>query len=411
MEEETSTNAEKAPQRHITSRMLRRLPVGVWTLGFVSMFMDISSELVHSLLPVFLVSVLGASMTAVGVVEGTAEAVASITKVFSGIVSDLLRKRKLLAVIGYGLAAMTKPIFPLATSVSWVFMARFIDRIGKGIRGTPRDALVADISPPESRGAAFGLRQSLDSAGAFLGPLLAVALMALFMNDIKMVLWLAVAPAFLAVLLLVVGVKEPDHPEHHDVRRLNISIGTLRLLPPRYWAVVALGTVFSLARFSEAFILLRGQDVGLAIGYVPVVMIVMNVVCSGIAYPAGLVADRLGSRGMLAGGLVALIAADVVLAIANRPLQVMVGAGLWGLHLGLTQGLLSKLVADAASQELRGTAFGIFNLAGGVALLLASVIAGVLWNLFGAPATFITGAAFGCLAIVGLLISYRIRRA
>ena len=382
------------------------MPASIWALGLVSMFMDISSELVHSLLPVFMVTVLGSSMVTIGVVEGVAEAAAAFTKVFSGAISDFYGKRKIFVVLGYGLGAIAKPLFPLATTVGWVFTGRFLDRIGKGIRGAPRDALIADITALELRGAAYGLRQSLDSVGAFVGPLLAVALMAWLANDIKAVLWVAVVPAFIAVTLLVTTVREPDHMNSGTGPRLALTLAGARRLPRRYWLIVLLGALFTLARFSEAFLVLRAMDVGSAIGYVPVVMIVMNVVYAGIAYPAGAMADRIGRRKLLIAGLTALIAADAVLAAANSPTQVLLGAALWGLHMALTQGLLSALVAETAPSELRGTAFGIFNLFSGAALLLASIIAGALWTAYGATATFLAGAVFAAVATIGLL-AYR----
>jgi MFS family permease len=389
---------------------LRAMPSGIWALGLGSMFMDISSELVHSLLPLFMVGVLGASMVTVGVVEGLAEATAAITKVFSGALSDYLGRRKFLLVLGYALAAFTKPMFPLATSMTWVFLARFIDRIGKGIRGAPRDALVADIAPPAMRGAAYGLRQSLDSVGAFLGPLLAVALMAWLANDVVAVMWIAVLPAFIAVAILVVAVHEPARSRGDSPVRPPLTLADAKRLPLRYWLVVLVGAVFTLARFSEAFLLLRAQDVGLALGLVPVVLIVMNVVYAVLAYPAGAAADRFSARSLLIFGLGMLVAADIVLAAAASPLPVFAGAALWGVHMGFTQGLLSKLVADNAPSELVGTAFGLFNLVSGGALLLASVIAGVLWSRFGAPATFAAGAAFAALAAIGIaLAAYRAR--
>ncbi len=368
------------------------------------MFMDSSSELVHSLLPIFMATTLGASMVTIGIVEGFAEAAAAITKVFSGVISDYFQKRKFLAVIGYGLAAITKPIFPLATSIGWVFGARFVDRIGKGIRGAPRDVLVAEIAPEQLRGAAYGLRQALDSVGAFVGPLLAVAFMIWFANDIKAVLWVAVLPAFIAVILLIVGVREPESLVHAVPHRNLLSLNSAKRLRLRYWLVVALGAVFTLARFSEAFLILRAQDVGLAIGYVPLIMIVMNVVYSIFAYPAGAAADRISARTLLLMGLGILVVADVVLAIAASPGIALLGSAFWGLHMALTQGLLSKLVADTAPADLRGTAFGIFNLVSGGALLLASVIAGSLWSMFGASATFTAGASFAAFAAMGLLL-------
>jgi MFS family permease len=382
----------------------RKLPKAIWALGFVSLFMDVSSELVHSLLPVFMSTVLGASMVTIGIVEGVAEATAAITKVFSGAISDYFRQRKIIAVIGYGLSALTKPIFPLANTISWVFVARFADRVGKGIRGAPRDALIADITPSHSRGAAYGLRQALDSVGALLGPLLALLLMILFANDIKAVLWMAVIPGFLAVLLLIVAVREPAVAEHIADAEKPLTATGVRQLPRRYWFVVALGAFFTLARFSEAFLILRAQDIGLAISYVPAIMIVMNMVYSLFAYPAGAAADRLSARTLLLLGLAVLIVADLALAVDGSPVIVFIGAGLWGLHMALTQGLFAKLVADTAAANVRGTAFGVFNMVSGVALLLASVIAGSLWSAYGAEATFVAGAGFAALTAAGLLL-------
>ena len=381
--------------------------MGIWALGFGSLFMDASSELIHSLMPVFLVTTLGASMVTVGIIEGVAEATAAVIKVFSGALSDYLGKRKFLMILGYALAAFTKPVFPLATSVTWVFAARFIDRIGKGIRGAPRDALVAEISPPQLRGAAYGLRQALDSVGALIGPLLAVLLMVWLANDIRTVLWIAVVPAFIAVALLFFYVREPERIKADASVKVPLKAVDARQLPIRYWLVVLLGAVFTLARFSDAFLVLRARDVGLGLAFVPIVMIVMNIFYAAAAYPAGAAADRIDHRRLLLLGLIFLIAADLVLAYAESSLTVFVGAALWGLHMAFTQGLLSKLVADTAPAELLGTGFGIFNLVSGGALLLASVIAGSLWSFFGASATFLTGAAFATVATIGLLITLR----
>ena len=376
-------------------------------MGFASLFMDMSSELVHSLLPVFMVTTLGASMVTVGLLEGIAEATAAFAKVFAGALSDALGRRKPLMLLGYGLSAVTKPLFPLAGSVGAVFTARFIDRVGKGVRGAPRDALIADITAPDVRGAAYGLRQALDSVGAFLGPLLAVVLLAVFAGNMRTVMWFAVIPAGLCVALLAVFVREPERAAVGTARPTLLA--GARRLPSRYWVVVVFGAVFSLARFSEAFLLVRATDVGLTVVYVPLVLIVMNVCYSGAAYPAGLAADRLSHRTLLHLGLALLIAADVALAWASSPEMVFAGAALWGLHLAATQGLLSKLVADAAPADLLGTGFGIFHLVSGGALLLASLIAGVLWSAYGASATFVAGAALAAIASVGL-VSLRFRR-
>ena len=378
------------------------LPPGVWALGICSLLMDVSSELIHSVLPIFMTTVLGASLVTVGVVEGVAEATAALLKVFSGALSDALGKRKLLAVIGYGLGAASKPLFPLAGSIAWVAAARFVDRIGKGIRGAPRDALLAELVPAAQRGAAFGLRQSLDSVGAFLGPLAAIVLLALLAGDLRATLWIAVVPAIGAVLVLAFGVHEPAPPTGRPARS-PISRAEIAALGRRYWLIVALGAVLTLARFSEAFLVLRAQSVGLALVWVPVVMIVMNVVYAAASYPAGLAADAGHRRALLGWGLAALVAADVVLALAGSPAAVLAGAALWGLHMGLTQGLLAFLVAEASPAALRGTAFGMFSLVTGLSLLAASVLAGVLWSAIGPVATFAAGAGFTALAGAGLL--------
>ncbi len=367
------------------------------------MLMDISSEMIHALLPVYLVTVLGTSMATVGVIEGIAEATASITKIFSGALSDWLGKRKLLAAIGYGLAAFTKPIFPLASTVGWLVAARFVDRIGKGIRGAPRDALVADISPEQLRGASFGLRQSLDTVGAFIGPLLGIGLMWWTADNFKAVFWFAVIPAFLALALIIFAVREPDRVQGLRKVRNPISLTEIKNLGAAYWWVVAIATAFTLARFSEAFLILRAQNVGLPIMMVPAVLVVMNIVYAVAAYPAGVMSDRANRIVVLAIGIVLLVAADLALALLPSIAGVAFSVVLWGLHMGFTQGLLATLVADTSPAELRGTAYGFFNLLGGLAMLAASVIAGVLWDAAGPQATFFAGAGFALVALAGLV--------
>ena len=379
-----------------------RIPASIWALGFVSLLMDVSSELIHSLLPVFMVTALGASAFAVGLIEGAAEATALIVKVFSGALSDYLGRRKPLAVLGYGLGALSKPLFALASTSSMVLAARLIDRVGKGIRGAPRDALVADIAPPALRGAAFGLRQSLDTVGAFLGPLLAMALMVLWANDFRAVFWMAVIPAALSVLLLIFGVREPEQRRVENGRN-PIRQKNLRRLSGAYWWVVGIGAAFTLARFSEAFLILRALQGGLPIAATPLVLIGMNLVYALSAYPFGKLSDSASHVKLLTWGLALLIAADLVLAWSNHWGWIWAGISLWGLHLGITQGLLATMVADVAPADLRGTAYGFFNLISGVAMLLASVLAGLLWDNFGAPFTFIAGAVFSALALAAML--------
>ena len=385
-----------------------RIPRTVWALGLVSLLMDTSSEIVHALLPLFMTVQLGLSVAMLGLIDGVAEATASITKLFSGYISDRIGRRKPLILIGYGLAAVTKPVFAIAGSAGLVFGARFADRIGKGLRGAPRDALIADVTSPELRGRAFGLRQSLDTVGAFAGPLLAVGLMLILANDIRTIFWIATIPAAFAVFVILFGVRDVDAPLTANPR-VPLRFADVRKLPDAYWAVVALGTVLTLARFSEAFLILKANAEDLPLALTPLVLVVMNLVYAAGAYPAGHFSDRMLPMRLLGLGIACLIAADLVLAMASGLAGVTLGLVLWGGHMALTQGLLAKLVADRAPSDLRGSAFGLFNLATGIALLLASVIAGLLWDRFGADATFFAGAGFAAVAL--LLVSRYPKRA
>ncbi|WP_179403430.1 MFS transporter [Burkholderia guangdongensis] len=392
------------------------IPRTVWALGVVSLLMDLSSELVHALLPIYLVSTMGMSVAALGVLEGAAESTALIVKIFSGAISDWLGRRKGLLLFGYGLAALTKPLFPLATVPGTVIAARLVDRVGKGIRGAPRDALVADVAPPEIQGACFGLRQSMDTIGAFAGPLCAIVLMFAFADHIRAVLWFAVVPAFATVAVLLFGVREPDagtlppdsahNPAHGPKRaarafRSPLHWRALREFSPRYWFVVTIGATFTLARFSEAFLVLRAQQTGMNLAWIPSVMVVMSVAYALSAYPVGIVSDRIGRRALLALGMALLIVADLLLGARADKAVVFAGVAAWGLHMGFTQGILAAMVAQTAPASLRGTAFGVFNLASGIAMLLASAIAGAIWQRFGASTMFFCGAA---LVIVPLLM-------
>ena len=380
---------------------LRQIPTGIWILGGVSLLMDIASEMIHSLLPLFMVSTLGASALTVGLIEGLGESTALVVKIFSGTLSDYLGKRKGLAVFGYALGALSKPLFAIAPTTGIVLTARLLDRVGKGVRGAPRDALVADIAPPDLRGASFGLRQSLDTVGAFLGPLLAVGLMLLWANDFRAVFWVAVVPGLLSVALLAFGLREPE--AHDGTRRTNpIRRDNLKRLPGAYWWVVMIGAIFTLARFSEAFLVLRAQQGGIPVALVPLVMVAMNVVYALTAYPFGKLSDRMRHTRLLALGLIVLIAADVVLGFSSHWGVVIAGVALWGVHMGITQGLLATMVADTAPADLRGTAYGMFNLVSGLAMLVASVLAGGIWDKLGAAATFHAGGVF-CVLALGLL--------
>lgn len=383
-----------------------KLSSTVWALGFVSLLMDTSSEMIHSLLPIFLVTQLGVSALVLGTIEGLAEAIALFVKTFSGVLSDWLRKRKFLIVCGYLLAALTKPIFALSHHLSWIVFARFTDRMGKGIRGAPRDALIADVTAPELRGAAFGLRQSLDTWGAFLGPLIAMLGMFVFADNFQLVFALAIIPAFLCVIILILFVKEPKMQAITSPVEWPLKLTVIKQLPSAYWWVFLLAFIFTLARFSEAFLILRAQTLGLALALTPMVLLLMSAVYAVFAYPFGKWSDTLGRNTLLILSLVFLIVADIVLALASNTTTVLIGVGIWGLHLAASQGILSAFIADTAPEHLRGSAFGLFSLSSGLATLLASVVAGALWVVFGASVTFIVGAVFALLSLV-LLISYR----
>lgn len=379
------------------SAKARRLPAGVWALGFVSFFMDISSEMIHGLLPLFLVGTLGASVAVLGLIEGVAESTAAITKLFSGMWSDRMGRRKPLAIVGYGLAALTKPLFPLADNVVTVVTARFVDRIGKGIRGAPRDALVADLTPADQRGAAFGLRQSLDTVGALVGPMLAMAAILWLAQSVRSVLWLATLPAVIAVAILVFAVREPESSRLKVVRGNPLAGFRWRSFPRPFWVLMGIVALFTLTRFSEAFLVLRAHSTGLDVAYAPLALVVMNLTYVLSAYPAGMLSDRWPRSHLLVIGCVVMVVADMFLAYGQTALPIFVGIAGWGLHLGLTEGLIGALTADHAPAELRGTAFGVVNLVRGIMLLVASVAAGAFWTHLGPQATFLAGGIFAAM--------------
>lgn len=388
------------------TRRRRAIPRTVLALGFVSLFMDLSSEIIHALLPIFLTTTLGASVAIVGVIDGIAEATASISKIVSGYVSDRIGRRKPLILLGYGMAAVTKPLFAIAQSSGLVLGARFADRIGKGMRGAPRDALVADVTPEEIRGRAFGLRQSMDTIGAFLGPLMAIGLMVYFQDDMRAVFWVAVLPAVISAIIVLLWVKEPQG-RGETISRAPLRFQELRQFEKSFWTVVGIGVVFTLARFSEAFLILRAGQGGLPIALAPLVLVAMNIVYSLGAYPAGILSDRVQPKLLLQWGLLCLILADALLAFGETLISVFIGIALWGTHMALTQGLLAKMVTDRSSERLRGTAFGLFNLVTGIAMLIASVLAGILWDTAGSAATFVAGGGFALLALCLSMVARR----
>ncbi len=387
------------------------VPRAVWTLGFVSLLMDTSSEMIHSVLPLFMVAALGASPLLLGVLEGVAESIALVLKLFAGTLSDLTRRRKPLVVLGYGLATLAKPLFVIATTTTMVFAARTIDRVGKGIRGAPRDALITDLTPAEVRGAAFGLRQALDTIGALLGPLLAALLLGAMATDFGGVFMVATVPAVLALIVLVIGVREPDRVAAHVVPKPEWRM--LAQLPAAFWWVAAAGGGLSLARFSEAFLILRADSLGLTLAHAPLVLLVMNAVYAMSVFPLGRFSDRLTVRGhgyLLALSLALLVAADLTLGFARGPEFLWLGVALWGLHMGASQGLLSRMVADAAPVHLRGTAFGVFNAVGGLMVLVSNVAVGGLWTAFGPRVAFVAGAVVASLTLLLTVVSVATRR-
>lgn len=384
----------------------RAIPRSVWLLGLVSMLMDVSSEMVQTLLPLYLVTGLGASAITVGLIEGFAVATAMVTRLFAGVISDWSGQRKPLILLGYGLAALSRPIVPLADTVGWIAGARFLDRVGKGIRSAPRDALIADVTPLELRGASFGLRKSLDTVGGFIGPLVAIGLMLLSGGNFITVFWIAAIPALIAVAVIVVGIEEPANQTAGKAGE-RPRLAALLQLDPAVWTVIGLCALLTFARFSEAFLLLKAQQVGFALAWVPSIMVLMHLVYGLTAYPVGVLSDRIGRNGMLAVSLVFLIAADLVLAFAQAPAMLIAGIVLWGLHMGFSQGILATLIADRASAAARGTAFGALNLATGLAVLAGNLVAGILWESYGAAATFLNGAAFAAVALAGFAVSAR----
>ena len=372
-----------------------RLPRTVWVLGVVSLLMDLSSEIYHALLPAFLTVTLGLPVVVMGALDGVAEATASMSKLVSGRLSDRNRKRKPWVLLGYGMAALSKPLFPLATSALPVLGARFIDRIGKGIRGAPRDAMIADETPPELRGRAFGLRQSMDTVGAFIAPLAAIGLMIWFRNDIRAVFWVAVIPAFLSFGFAWVMLRETSD---RSMPKTRIVWGGFRTLDPQVKRLIAVGFLFGLARFSESFLILKGIDAGISPSWSPIVLALFNLAYLLLAYPAGILSDRMSPKGLLLAGIGLLIAADLVLGYGMSLWALGLGVILWGAHMAFTQGIFSRMIADAAPEEQRATSFGAFFFVSGIAALLSSLGAGLIWDRDGASATFLAGAVLAAIA-------------
>jgi len=389
-----------------------KIPKSIWALGFVSMFMDVSTEMIHSLLPIYLVSILGVSAIAVGMIEGIAESTSLLIRIFSGTLSDYLGKRKLIATIGYGIAAATKPLFAIATSLNVIMAARFVDRLGKGIRGAPRDALIGDLSPLSIRGACFGLRQSLDNVGAIAGPLIAILLMWLFANNIKAVFWAATIPAFVSFFIILVVVKEPKKEHHYNQEEQKpFNIKDVAKLHSSFWWVIVIAVVISFARMSEAFLVLKAQDAGFELMYIPLVLVIMNLIYASTSYPAGKLSDKIDRMHLLSLGTLILLISDLLLAYATTHIHTMLGVALWGLHMGVTQGIFAALIVDKTPAHLYGTAFGIFNFLCGLAILFGNIIAGWIWSVHGAQLTFLFSSSLvGLMFLIILINEYRHRK-
>ena len=384
-------------------KLFPNIPRQVWALGWVSLFTDISSEAIISVLPLFLTTTLGASVTTVGLIEGIAEATASILKVFSGAISDYWGQRKSLAVLGYGLSTFVKPLFAIASSPSWVLLARFADRTGKGIRAAPRDALVADVTDASNRGAAYGLRQSLDTVGALLGPLLAMIVLDRSPQNFRLVFWLAVIPGMIAVMFLVFGVTEPRQQQNQQrVNPLNRS--ALSSLGSNYWWLLLAVLIFNLGNSSDAFLLLKAQQVGIPAAFIPLTLVVQNLTYALFAYPLGRLSDRISRRQLLISGWLIYALVYGGLALVDRAPQFWILLAVYGVHLAMTQGTITALVADLVPANLRGTAFGFLNLAVGLALFPASLLAGLLWQQFGAGVAFAVSSGLAVIAICLLAI-------
>jgi len=380
------------------------IPQNVWVLGIVSLLMDLSSEMILSILPIFLVTGLGVSVLTLGLIEGFAEGAASVIKAFSGMLSDYLKKRKILIVIGYGLSTLTKPFFALASTATWIFTARLVDRLGKGIRGAPRDSLIADSTSTKIRGAAYSLRQSLDTLGALLGPIIAIIILYLTTNNFRFVLWFAVIPAVLCIVVLIFGVKETALKKTVLKKKSYFLFKNFLKITPVIWLFFLTVFILNLGHFSEAFLLLRSQEIGLKVSFIPIVFVVMNVAYAIVAVPFGHLADKIGFFIPIVCGFLILVLSNIILALTNGIEWMFAGIIFWGIHLGMTQGLLLAIVAQLSPLELRGTSFGLLHSITGAALFVASLIAGYLWQYYNSGLIFIVSAVITSVGIAFFIL-------
>ncbi len=390
-----------------SKKRLKNIHRNVWILGLVSLFTDFGTKAIQSILPLFLVSVLGANVSIIGLIEGIAESTASILKLFSGALSDYWGRRKELAILGYGLSTAIIPLFALANSPLWVLVARFGDRLGKGIRVAPRNALVADVTPIEQRGAAYGLRQTLDTIGAFSGPLVATIILLISGQNFRLVFWVALVSGIISVCLLVKGIRET--PSSKEKRSKLIQWDTFQQLGRNYWVLVLAATLFNLGHFSDAFLLLKAQHIGIANAWIPLSMIVMNFSYMLSAYPLGLLSDRMGRKQLLVVAFWLFSLVYLGFAWVQQPQQIWGLFALYGVYLGMSQGILLALVADVTPSELRGTGFGVINLVIGIILLPANLLAGFVWETANPQIPFLLGSFLAILASFILLLGVRQR--
>lgn len=364
--------------------------------------MKISSVIVFTLSPLFMTQVLGASIFAVGILEGILEVITLLARIFSGIISDYIHKRKSIIVVGYIFALISRPFLALATRMEDVFLGRAFDRIGNGLDATPRDALVGDLAPPQIKGACYGLRESLSRAGSFAGALLVMALLWLTEGNFSLVFWIGSIPTVLALMVLVIFVKDsPNQQAQHKKPTHKFKLKDLKKLPLPFWLILLLSGLFMLSNFSGAFLILRAEQTGLDLHLTSLVMIIQNLATAGTAYPVGYLSDKMGRRSMMGVGIVLIVCSDLLLAWGGSLYTILGGVLLWGAEIGITQSILAVFLADTCPQDLRGTGFGLFHFINGCCLLLANVFAGWIWHDVNPSAMFLASAVMAsCSAFV-----------
>ena len=395
-----SMSMRETPDRTGPDRSSRGLGRNVYALAAVSFFTDVSSEMIYPLLPVFLSTVLGANAGFIGAIEGAAESVAALLKLVSGWWSDRVQRRKPLVVAGYTLASAMRPLIAIAQSATQVLLIRVSDRVGKGIRNSPRDALIADSVDPAVRGRAFGFRSAADNAGALLGPLIAFAVLTIWHVSIRTVFWLAVVPGTAAVIVAVFGIREVRHRGPTPIQSASLE-GTMGR---RFWTFLVIIFVFTLGNSTDAFLLLRARQLGVSVAFAPILWALLNGVKSVLNVPGGVLSDRIGRRPMLIAGWSAYALVYFLFARATQSWHAWALFAAYGVYFGLTEGTQLALVADFAPLRRRGAAYGWYYLAIGVGALPASLVFGAIWDRFGSPVAFMMGASLALIAAIGLAV-------